>query len=238
MFVFLLCFISNNISLNVFYVLQSFSSLNNIFDNTQIPISSDFPNKSEEFSLNDFSPQSLNMTNNFSNSPQFLQQESPSIATSTELDWITTSNTDIKIQSPLDPSSPRTSMSPLYSSRSKSSMLIQSSGSSFERSSPDVSISHHEFPTSSDSMGKYTNATSPAVKPVEPPKKTKGTPGRKRKFQDHEVIFVFILHVFCSFSATGNVCLQFAKNVTKTEVVTVLNFFMYDKQLKKSCFFS
>ena len=172
------------------YFLQSFSSVNDLFDNNIVQPTFDFQNKSGDLYSNNFSSQPSNMANNFVNPAQFPQHDLPAIATSTDLQWITTSDTNIRLQSPLDPSSPKTSISPSYSSRSTSSTLFSSEYRSLD-SAPEVTISHHKFSSQSDNAVEDNLGKKLPEKAPEPPKKTKGTPGRKRKFQDHEVKLKF-----------------------------------------------
>ena len=110
-----------------------------------------------------------------------------------DLQWMTTSSTDMRTQSPLNTSSPRPKMPPIYQSQVTSSNIsLIAQRSLDDETSGAGALGHHQFAQSS-----YGRGTSQIVPPLQRSKKTaaastnppkkKGTPGRKRKFQDHEV---------------------------------------------------
>ena len=118
----------------------------------------------------------------------------PTVAARSDLQWLTTSSTDMRTQSPLNTSSPRPKMPPLYPSQSTPpnvSLLPQGPLDDVPTSSA-AAIGHLQFSQSAFAGDVAAQLVPPIPRSkksssaADPPKK-KGTPGRKRKFQDHEV---------------------------------------------------
>ena len=119
---------------------------------------------------------------------QTLDHDLPTVFSRSDMQWLTTSSTDMRTQSPLNTSSPRSKMPPLYPSQPTPpnvSLLQQSSLDD----SPSASLGRHQFRqqttpgTSSQAAPSSRSKKASSSNPTKP----KGTPGRKRKFQDHEV---------------------------------------------------
>ena len=116
------------------------------------------------------------------------------ISRRSDLDWLTTTNTEIRTQSPHNTSSPRPPMYPSQPTPPNVAINPQRSGenpSSSAATSGHPHFRHHDLSGNlrSQSRGNKKGSSSNPSKP-------KGTPGRKRKFQDHEVKTFFTIIIY------------------------------------------
>ena len=106
----------------------------------------------------------------------FSQQKVlPGIVSSSDMQWITSSCTDVRIRSPSS-----------TSSKSTSSSVISLQSKSYSEKNDKLSqltsaTTAHSLLNSNETSKSKTSETN--LMPAKP----KGTPGRKRKYQDHEV---------------------------------------------------
>jgi len=110
----------------------------------------------------------------------------PDIFNSSDMQWITSSCTDVRLQSPVN----TTSKSKTSSATSSQTLTSQTNSSEKTgKLSSLITVAASTLFKSDESMKTKTSTSSQSSKsgsnPV--PIKRKGTPGRKRKYQDHEV---------------------------------------------------
>jgi len=120
--------------------------------------------------------------------PDSQHHDLPTVVSRSDLQWLTTSSTDMRTQSPLNTSSPRPKMPPLYPNRSTPpNVSLVAQGTLDDVPSNTATISHLQFPQSGFTDGASLQRSKKSSAASTNPPKKKGTPGRKRKFQDHEV---------------------------------------------------
>ncbi|XP_076816259.1 uncharacterized protein LOC143462102 [Clavelina lepadiformis] len=116
----------------------------------------------------------------------------PAIINRPDLQWITTSNTDLRTQSPNNSSSPRINPPPAYNNHtSPPNRTVHPQSSLEDAASSTAIITHHHLSAHGFSSASANPPPLQRVRKKTPigtiPPKPKGTPGRKRKFQDHEL---------------------------------------------------
>ena len=123
---------------------------------------------------------------------QLASHDLNTISSRRDLQWLTTTSTDMRTQSPFSTSSPHPSIPTYYPSQPTPPNITLNPQSSFdEPPSVGASMSHSQFVPAAYSTANLPPSTSRSQKAKKAsssnPTKPKGTPGRKRKFQDHEV---------------------------------------------------
>ena len=140
-----------------------------------------FPNR-ENIDANEDFTQAPNAADNFQNS-LLDRKVLPEILNCFDMQWITSSSTDVRIQSPVN-TSPKSSTAPAHPYQSLSSPAEPTRTKNIAK--PD---SVDRNPCQPTNQVESTKTSTPQAKPISKPisSKPKGTPGRKRKYQDHEV---------------------------------------------------